>query len=128
MPARLGGAPKATVETTAYEPHERIEGATTGARKLNVVCELEPVEKPGATRLRQTSHMQTQGCLRVPGWQGYIKYEKGDEQAVSRPKVFVGARSRITAVPGDAPLRGLQMIDRSLTGVCLIRFCGCIQN
>lgn len=73
---------EATVETTVYEPHERIEWLVTDSgHELHIVYELEPVDGNAATRLRQTSHVQTRGWLRIPGFflKGYIKKDMKKE-------------------------------------------------
>lgn len=73
---------EATVETTHFEPHERIEWRTTDSgHELHIVYELEPVDGSAKTRLRQTSQVQTRGWLRLPGWlfEGYIKRDMKKE-------------------------------------------------
>ena len=72
---------KATVETTVYEPFERIEWLMTDSgHKLHIVYDLEPVQGE-ATLLRQTSHVETRGWLRLPGlvMKSYIAKEMEKE-------------------------------------------------
>lgn len=66
----------ATLRTTAYEPHERIEWLMTDkGHELHIIYELEPTEDKTATRLSQTSQVQTGGWLRLPGmlFKGFIR-------------------------------------------------------
>ncbi len=59
----------AIVETTHYQPPEKIEWSMTDSgHELRIVYELESADGSTVTRLRQTSHVQTRGWLRIPGF------------------------------------------------------------
>lgn len=51
----------------------------TGGTQVKCRLRVGAGRETWATRLRQTSHMQTQGCLRIPDWQGYIKKDTKKE-------------------------------------------------
>lgn len=81
---------KATVETTVFEPSERIEWLMNdGGHRLHIIYELAAVEGGLATRLKQTSHVETRGWLRIPGrlLKGYIGREMEKEMKAQFEKL-----------------------------------------
>ena len=76
---------EAIVETTVFEPFERIEWIMNDSgHRLHIVYELEALEGGLVTRLKQTSHVETRGWLRLPGLvlRGYIGREMEKEMKV----------------------------------------------